>query len=64
MKTLTLYVSFLILSSGCATQPRDFPRMEGHWHIIEVVPGERAACIPLQDLEKIKERLVRCEGVD
>ena len=54
-----------LIISGCAAKsPKDFPRMTGHWHFIEVVPGEMAACIPLVDLEKIKERLTRCEKND
>jgi len=60
-----IWFIFLMISiSGCATKKSPWPRLEGKWHIIEVVPGKKAACIPLKDLQKIKERLLRCEWED
>ena len=57
-KMLPLLMMFLI--NSCTTAPTVDPQI--HWVFTEIVPGEKSACLPMEDVQALSERLVRCEN--
>lgn len=64
MKMLKLLISFLILS-GCALQPKhsDY-KFDAEWKFCEYLPGEKMACLSVEDVKELRELLIRCESKD
>ena len=58
-KILVILTTFLT-TSGCATST-PAPVVPVHWTYTEIVPGEKAACLSMSDVEILAERLLRCE---
>lgn len=60
--TLKNLLLFLILNSACASKPV-VTSFDGKWEIVETRPDEPPkACLGLQDVMKLRETLIRCEG--
>lgn len=59
---MKLLGAFLILSlSGCASAPTT-TKFDGKWEFIERTPFEEPmACLPKDDVKKLRELLIRCE---
>lgn len=64
LMTFLIAVSVLLIaeiSAGCAHQSRLPDDEHIHWVFSEVVPGEGYMCVNMEDVQKLKERLMRAE---
>lgn len=63
-KHILLAFTMPICLSGCAmfTKPKPQP-FDGRWQFCEVVPQQPLACLPQEDVEKLREQLIRCNSV-
>ena len=53
-------VCFLVLSACASSRPQRAVQFEGRWFFTEIAPGKAAACLPQEDVEVLREKLIRC----
>lgn len=52
-------IAFLILSSGCSSAPIN-TAVDVNWQFVDH-EGEKLACLNEEDVDKVRELLIRCE---
>jgi hypothetical protein len=61
MRMFTLIIASVIFLS-CAHKEMQPPKFNGRWQFIEAKPGETMACLSREDVQKLREELIRCRA--
>lgn len=58
---LILLVVLIIISLGCASEPKT-TKVDLNWKFCEVVPQENWACLKEDDVKKLRQALIECRS--